>query len=46
MNIKNIIREIKKTQSIEKKQIKQRILAALEEVEKLKQDFLDIDNSH
>lgn len=43
MNVKNIIKEIKKENDKETRQIKDKILQALSEIEKLKREFLEID---
>lgn len=43
MNVKNIIKEIKKENDKEARQIKDKIMQALRELEKLKRDFLEID---
>ena len=42
MNIQNIVREIRRTNEDEKRRIKDRMNRAIEEVEKLKVDFLKI----
>lgn len=43
MNVRNIIKEIKKENDKEVKRIKDKILQALSEIERLKKDFLEID---
>ncbi len=43
MNIQNIVREIKRENEDEKIRVRDRVLQALEEVERLKTDFLIID---
>ncbi len=43
MNIQNIIREIKRANKVEKRRIKDRAAQAVEEVGRLKVDFLNID---
>ena len=43
MNIQNIVKEIKRNNEEERRRIKDRVVHALEEVERLKRDFLKID---
>ena len=43
MNVQNIVKEIKKENEDERKRIKDKILQAMSEIERLKKDFLEID---
>ena len=45
MNIQNIVKEIKKEDRYERAQIKKRAEKAIKEIEKLKEDFLNIDEN-
>lgn len=43
MNVQNIVKEIKKENEDERKRIKDKIMQAMSEIEKLKKGFLEID---